>query len=172
MLIEKYKDQCFVIALGIVQDASVAEDVVQDVFLKFWEIKKDFELKAKFSTWMYRVATNMAINKHRKNKIMSAFSKFTGTDNNTDDYFDKKMFHQPEIEQQNHNEYIKKSLKNAINSLPSRQKIAFVLNKYQNLSYKEVAEVMEVSLQTVEALIHRAKYNLQKKLLNVYKNLD
>ena len=174
LLIDRYKAHCFNIAFGIVQDKEIAEDVVQDVFLKFWEIKKDFELKAKFSTWMYRVATNMALNKIRKNKLMNAFSKFPRLDSSEDNdgYFDNKMYQQPEVETQKHNEYIKEALKIAIDSLPRRQKIAFVLNKYEKLSYREVADIMEVSLQTVESLLFRAKENLQKKLLQVYKNLD
>ena len=60
-------------------------------------------------------------------------------------------------------------LHRAIDSLPKNQKIAFTLNKYEDLSYKQISEVMDISLSSVESLIHRAKKNLQKKLLNYYK---
>jgi len=62
-----------------------------------------------------------------------------------------------------------KTLKVAINKLPKNQKIAFILNKYQDLSYKEVAEVMDVSLSSVESLLFRAKSNLQELLSDYYK---
>jgi RNA polymerase sigma-70 factor (ECF subfamily) len=61
-------------------------------------------------------------------------------------------------------------LKSAIDSLPENQRVAFTLNKFEELPYAEIAEVMQVSLPAVESLIHRAKINLQKKLKN-YKNL-
>jgi RNA polymerase sigma-70 factor (ECF subfamily) len=60
----------------------------------------------------------------------------------------------------------RKILDTAVNSLPENQKIAFILNKYEELAYKEIAEIMNLSLSSVESLIHRAKMNLQKKLVN------
>jgi len=61
-------------------------------------------------------------------------------------------------------------LQNAINSLPKNQRIAFTLSKFDELSYQEIAEIMSLSISSVESLIHRAKLNLQKKLVNYYKN--
>ena len=169
-IIDKYKDACFRVAYGIVQDKHTADDVVQDVFVKFWQIRKDFELTSKFTTWMYRVATNMALNKVRKQKKSKVFSSL-GFDNNDDNEFENKLVHNAEADKNDRNEYIKKALKTALDTLPKKQRIAFVLNKYEKMSYKEVAEVMELSLANVETLIHRAKKNLQKKLLDTYKNL-
>ena len=60
----------------------------------------------------------------------------------------------------------RKILDTAVNSLPENQKIAFILNKYEELPYKEIAEIMNLSLSSVESYIHRAKMNLQKKLVN------
>ena len=60
-------------------------------------------------------------------------------------------------------------LHQAIDQLPENQRTAFTLNKYEDLSYQEIAEVMEMSLSSVESLIHRAKKNLQKKLYDCYK---
>ena len=61
-------------------------------------------------------------------------------------------------------------LHNAINSLYENQRIAFTLNKYEDLPYSEISEIMRVSLSSVESLIHRAKLNLQQKLMHHYKN--
>ena len=60
-------------------------------------------------------------------------------------------------------------LYDAINSLPENQKVAFTLNKYEDLSYQEIADVMEISISSVESLLFRAKKNLQKKLYKCYK---
>jgi RNA polymerase sigma-70 factor (ECF subfamily) len=60
-------------------------------------------------------------------------------------------------------------LHEAIDALPKNQRVAFTLNKYEDLSYKEISEVMQISLSSVESLIHRAKKNLQKKLYTCYK---
>jgi RNA polymerase sigma-70 factor (ECF subfamily) len=62
-----------------------------------------------------------------------------------------------------------KVLHRAIDSLPTNQRISFILNKYEDLSYKEIADIMNTSLSAVESLIHRAKINLQKKLFYYYK---
>ena len=63
-----------------------------------------------------------------------------------------------------------KILNKAISSLPSQQKIAFTLHKLQDISYKDIAEIMQLSLPAVESLIHRAKKNLQKKLIKYYES--
>lgn len=175
ILITKYKQKVFTIALGFLHDKLQAEDVVQDVFIKFWEKRNEFELNAKFSTWLYRVCANMSINIIRKNKFSTVFSSIKS--NNS---YEKELDFEQQIEDintktlddKNKEEYIKYALKNAINQLPKRQKMAFVLNKYQNFSYKEIAEIMELSLTSVESLLFRAKNNMQKKLLNTYKSIS
>lgn len=174
-IIENYKQQVFRIAIGFVHDKTLAEDIVQDVFIKFWEIREDFELTAKLSTWLYRVTANMSINVIRKSKISSVFSSISGKTENKDSSsnFETtiKDESQKTLDDEFNQEHIKIALKNAIDSLPRKQKIAFVLNKYQNFSYKEIAEIMEMSLSSIESLLHRAKTNLQTKLITVYNNL-
>ena len=78
------------------------------------------------------------------------------------DYFTGQALEAAKIQRAN-------MLYEAINKLPENQKIAFTLNKYEDLSYKEISEVMEISVSSVESLIHRAKKNLQKKLFTCYK---
>ena len=173
-LINRHKDNVFSIAIGFLHDKDAANDIVQDVFLKFWEIRKDFKLTAKFSTWLYRVTVNKCINVQRKNKFSTVFSTFENKNNNENDISFEAQIpdnQQNTIGNKDKQNILKKNLKNALNSLPKRQKIAFILNKYQNLSYKEIADVMELSISSVEALLYRAKANLQKKLYKTYENL-
>jgi RNA polymerase sigma-70 factor (ECF subfamily) len=173
-LINRHKDNVFSIAIGFLHDKDAANDIVQDVFLKFWEIRKDFKLTAKFSTWLYRVTVNKCINVQRKNKFSTVFSTFENKNNNENDIsFEAQISdnQQDTIDKKDKQNILKKNIENALNSLPKRQKIAFILNKYQNLSYKEIADVMELSVSSVEALLYRAKANLQKKLYKTYENL-
>ncbi len=174
-LINTNKEQVLRIAMGFVHDKSLAEDIVQDVFIKFWEIREDFELTAKFSTWLYRVTINMSLNVVRKAKFSRVFSSFSGKYN---DEGNKTSYEsvindesQKSVDEVFKQEHIKIALKNAIDSLPKKQKTAFILSKYQDFSYKEISEIMELSISSIESLLHRAKTNLQKKLFNVYKNL-
>ncbi|MBN2662605.1 MAG: sigma-70 family RNA polymerase sigma factor [Bacteroidales bacterium] len=175
ILISKYKQKAFTIAFGFLHDKTQAEDVVQDVFIKFWEKRNEFELNAKFSTWLYRVCSNMSINVLRKNKFSVVFSSLKIIKSDEKDLdFEQQIedLDSKTVDADTKDEHIKIALKNAINSLPKRQKMAFVLNKYQNFSYKEIAEIMELSLTSVESLLFRAKTNLQKKLLNTYKSIN
>lgn len=174
-LIDNHREMVFRIAIGFLHDKNQADDIVQDVFIKFWEVRKDFELKAKFSTWLYRVTSNHCINVQRKNKFSTAFSSMFS--NNGE--YEKSDFESQIKDNQTYNDddnykkaHLKLALKTAINSLAKKQRIAFVLSKYQDFSYKEIAETMELSISSVESLLFRAKKNLQKKLLNTYKEIN
>jgi RNA polymerase sigma-70 factor (ECF subfamily) len=173
-LIRIYKQSVFTVAMGILHDQVLTEDVVQDVFIKFWEIRQEFELTAKFSTWLYRVTLNKAISMQRRNKIMSIFSSMSSKDDE-DQITDYEMQIPDDSvitsDKRFKDEHIKIALKNAVDSLPKNQRIAFILAKYQDLSYKEIAEVMDTTLASVESLLHRAKDTLQKNLFITYKSL-
>jgi len=173
-LIDKYKQQAFRLAMGFMHDKALADDIVQDTFIKFWEIKDDYEIKAKFSTWMYRVVSNKAINVLRRNKFSSVFSTFSANNSENDLNYEDTLAEEQEknAEEKFRQEHIKIALKNAIDSLPKRQKIAFVLSKYEDFSYKEISEIMELSVSSIESLLHRAKTNLQGKLLTTYKSIN
>lgn len=173
--INKNKEQVFRVAMGFVHDKSLADDIVQEVFIKFWEKREEFELKAKLSTYLYRVTTNMCLNSIRKSKFSTVFSSIKSKSDETENSqtYEASLNdeNQQTIDDNFKQEHIKIALKRATNSLAKNQKTAFILSKYQDFSYKEIAEIMELSISSVESLLHRAKKNLQKKLLNVYNNL-
>ena len=174
-LIDNHRQMVFRIAIGFLHDKSQADDIVQDVFIKFWEVRKDFELKAKFSTWLYRVTSNHCVNVQLRNKFSTAFSSMfskNGEDDKSD--FESQIADTHAINDDDNykNAHLKLALKTAIDSLAKKQRIAFVLSKYQDFSYKEISETMELSISSVESLLHRAKTNLQKKLLNTYKEMN
>lgn len=157
-------------ARGFVQKQEDAEDIAQEVFLEAYRSIGGFRQEAKLSSWLYRITINKSLNHLRNNKryrlMQSIEHFFTGQANeelpvaNSDyDASDARLI----------NDERSQRLHQAINSLAKNQRIAFVLHKYEDLSYKEVGEVMNISLSAVESLIHRARKNLQKNLMNFYK---
>lgn len=164
-LIDRYKDQVLKICYGLTQNQSDAEDVAQEVFIEVYQSLSTFRNESKFSTWIYRISINKSLNFIRKQKRLKIFNSieelFTGKNVNRIEQADSSRlpddFSDPEHET--------KQLKAAISMLPEPQKIALSLFTYQELSYKQIAEVMNVSLASVESLIFRSKKNLRKILV-------
>jgi RNA polymerase sigma-70 factor (ECF subfamily) len=170
-LINEYKDSVMRTCMGFVHNYTDAEDISQEVFIEIYQSIGKFRGDSKLSTWIYRITVNKSLNFIRKNKkhnvLKSIESFFTGNNDGSSsiDIADEKAETKTRIEQTETADVLAK----AIDSLAKNQKIAFTLHKYDDLSYKQIAEVMELSLSSVESLIHRAKTNLQKKLINYYK---
>lgn len=176
-IIKLNKNNMYRVALGVLQNKELAQDVVQETFVKLWEVRKDLDLTAKLSTWLYRVTMNRAISVQRRNKLFWMFSHLNNKDVGKE--VKKVSFEQQLMDNRNslktesiENKQIQEALKKAIDSLPKNQRLAFVLAKYEDLSYKEISEIMEITVSSVESLLFRAKQNLQKKLINVYKSLN
>lgn len=164
--------QLFVIrsCYALVHDREDAQDLAQEVFIEVLRSANTFRGTAKLSSWIYRIAVNKSLNHLKKNKRRNTFSLFSFqgpggkmqedqiADHNTNSGGDTVM----------EEEELKEALHTAIDGLPLKQKIAFTLHKYEELPYSEIAEVMKVSLSSVESLIHRAKLNLKKRLTYYY----
>jgi RNA polymerase sigma-70 factor (ECF subfamily) len=150
LLVEKYQRVVVNTCFGIVHNQTDAEDIGQDVFLEVFRSAVRFRGDAQLSTWLYRIATNRSLNFVRKNREI--------TENHSDQP-DQKLTNQQRSE----------VLHQAIDRLPEKQRIAFVLNKYEDLTYQQIAEVMETSLPSVESLLHRAKKSLQEQLYECYR---
>lgn len=168
-LVGRYQELVVKTCKGFVNSYADAEDIAQEVFIEVYESLQGFRSEAKLSTWIYRIAVNKSLNFVRKNKREKLFRSIETffTSNNSED---EPM----QIEDRSNNKADsniersenKRLLKESINRLPENQRIAFILSKYQELSYKEIAAVMEVSLSSVESLLFRAKTNLQKHILS------
>jgi RNA polymerase sigma-70 factor, ECF subfamily len=170
-LVEKYQTLVFNTCYNLLRHAEDAEDITQEVFIEVFESIHQFRNESKLSTWLYRVAINKSFNLIRKNKRRSLVSSienfFTGEKKSKLEVEDTSANDSPETIGYRERSGI---LQSAIDSLPENQRIAFSLNKYDELSYQQITEIMNLSLSSVESLIHRAKLNLQKKLVNYYKN--
>jgi len=169
-LVEYYQKMVVNTCLGIVHNQPDAEDLAQEVFLEVFRNTDQFRGDARLSTWLYRIAVNRSLNFMRANRRkrfwQSLEETFSGGRNHSREISENRN-DQPdnEIKDQQRRDMLHK----AIDNLPERQRTAFTLNKYEDLSYQQVAEIMELSLASVESLIHRAKKNLQDQLYECYK---
>jgi RNA polymerase sigma-70 factor (ECF subfamily) len=169
-LVGKYQQQVFRTAMGFVHDGSEADDITQEVFVDVFRSVHGFRREASLSTWIYRMTVNRSLNWLRSRKRKGFFQRIEAFFQDDADWTGE-----PEADCSIHPETVMgnretaEALKQALDSLPENQRTAFVLYHYEGLTYKEIAFVMKVSLASVESLIHRARKNLQKKLMNFYK---
>lgn len=155
---------------GMVHNREDAEDIAQEVFIEVFRSIHKFRADSKLSTWLYRIAINRSLNHirdNKKNKWFQSFEDEVEAKNRQLQQLESSKTDQPEFELENKQRAV--ILHEAIGSLPQNQKVAFTLSKYEELSYQEISEVMELSVSSVESLLFRAKKNLQKKLYKCYK---
>ena len=167
-LVNTYHRQIIKTAYHFVQDMDDAEDLAQDVCIEILESAKQFRGSASLSTWIYRVTVNKSLNFIRKNKrkqLVKQFETFFSIPRQPGEVQNTE----PATENNDlHHEDNRRLLEKAVSILPENQRIAFVLSKYDELSYKEVADIMNTSVASVESLLSRAKQNLQRNLISQF----
>lgn len=169
-LIDNYQSLVLNTCYNFLHNKDNAKDITQEVFIEVYLSIHKFKNEAKLSTWLYRISVNKSLNFIRDNKkhqiVKNIENLFTQDEQNNS----KLIIYN---EQNDENNDIKNKrlilLRQAIANLKKNQRIAFTLHKYENLSYKEISEIMNLTLSSVEGLIHRAKINIQKKLINSIK---
>jgi RNA polymerase sigma-70 factor (ECF subfamily) len=170
VLVEKYQPMIFRTCMGFLHNKDEADDLTQEVFIQAYQSLPKFKGESFFSTWIYRIAVNASLNKIRKASkkfLLQRFGSFWGGE--------KQMpFEIPIPENENPeniliNEEHREWVQRALNSLPENQRTAIVLSKYDDMSQKEIAEIMDITEGAVEALIQRAKSNLREKLSSFQK---
>ncbi len=169
-LVESYRSMVVNTCFGLLHNTDDAEDVAQDVFIEVFRSVENFRADSKISTWLYRIAVNRSLNfirDNKKRKRVQWFDDVVESKKETLNQLNQQSADDPESELENSQRAL--ILHEAVDSLPENQRVAFTLNKYEDLAYKEISEVMNLSVSSVESLIHRAKKNLQKKLHHCYK---
>lgn len=171
-LIDSFQQKVFATCITFVPNKEDAEDIAQDVFVEVFNSIHKFKGDSKLSTWIYRITTNKCLEFIRKKNTKKRFAfllSLTGNkiplDSTT--YF-IEMNH-PGILLENKEK--SETLFKAINLLPEAQKVVFTLSKVDGFSNQEICEITEKSLSSVEALMFRAKKNLQESLENFYKKM-
>lgn len=147
-----------------------AQEITQEVFVRAYKSRDAFRGEAKPSSWLYRIAVNLALNQIRKKKLESLLS-LDFLEHPPDRHRYDKMVFPDEAEKGPAQTLLRKEaeaiVQHAIDSLPAKQRIALILNRYEERSYEEVAEIMGVSLSSVESRLHRAKRRLAQSLLSL-----
>jgi len=168
-LVEANKNRVFNTALGFVQNTEDAEDISQEVFIEVHRSIKGFNHQSSLSTWIYRITVNKSLDFLRKKKTGKRFAFITGLfgKNSGELKHDKGDFDHPGILLEKKEKA--RILFAVIDQLPENQKTAFILFNIEDLSQKEIAEVMHTTPKAVESLIQRAKATLRNKLEKIYK---
>lgn len=151
----------------MLRDGDEAEESAQDVFMEVYRSVGNFRGDAKLSTWIYRIATTKCLERIRKRKAKKRFAFLSSLSGDYHPDFDKiSNFVHPGIQMEQHDNA--RALFNALDKLAENQRVAFTLHKVEGLPYEEIAEVMKVSLSSVESLMFRARQNLKKLLKSYY----
>jgi RNA polymerase sigma-70 factor (family 1) len=158
-LVHKYQQAVFNTVYRYIGNQDDVQDLAQEIFIKVWRNAGTFKGKSKFSTWLYRIVVNHCINYRRKNR-----HKQVSLDEMTEqESVPEALRVEPDWEQKQKVERIRK----AVDELPERQRMALVLAQFEDRSYKEIAEIMKISVSSVESLIFRARTALRSKLAKV-----
>jgi RNA polymerase sigma-70 factor (ECF subfamily) len=153
-------------AYRFVRNREVAEELAQEIFLKVHDAAASYRVQAKFTTWLYRIATNVCLNEVRRPHFRNAHQSLDANPREAPDEvsFDLEDKGAVDPEKLLQRQAIAQALRQALGQIPEKQRIAFILSKYQELSYVEVAEIMKISEKAVKSLIHRAKEALAEGL--------
>ena len=164
-IVEKYQDSIFRTCMGFVHNKEDAEDLTQEVLVNVYQSLKNFKGQSTLSTWIYRIATNASLNFVRNKSKRNIFQRIESI------FGFEKSKEIPQMTSQNDNPeqlLIKKESNDRLfiilNSLPEKQRIAFTLSKYDDLSQHDISLIMDITEGAVESLLQRAKVNLQKKV--------
>ena len=167
-LVESYQNKIIKTANNFVDNMEDAEDLSQEVFMEVLRSIGRYRKKSALSTWIYRITVNRSLDHLRRQKRRNIVQRLESFMRISNDGGDRYTVEPATMDKQYEESEKRKILDKAVNSLPENQRIAFVLSKYDDLSYKEIADVMNLSLPSVESLIFRARMNLQKKLVNYF----
>lgn len=162
---EKVRNTCF----RYVNNVEDADDIAQEVFVKVYESLDSFREDSQLSTWVYRIAVNKSIDFLRSKKRKKRFAQLTSLIRNTsegEEVLEISNFNTPEKDLEDKERA--QILNWGLASLSENQKTALILSRYEGFSNKEISKIMELSISAVEALQHRGKKNLKKKLQSYF----
>jgi RNA polymerase sigma-70 factor (ECF subfamily) len=164
-LVQKYRRAMVNFMYRMAHNAAVAEDLAQEVFLRVYRSRGSYEASAKFTTWLYRIATNLAVNHARDTRrerpenmvSLDEPDEETGT---TMDVPDSSM----NVEENLVRRERLQAIRNTVQQLPERQRMAVIMHKYQQMDYKQIADVLKLSESATKSLLFRAYESLREQL--------
>jgi RNA polymerase sigma-70 factor (ECF subfamily) len=164
-LVERYRRAMIGFMFRMVHNAAIAEELSQEVFLRVYRSRANYAADAKFTTWLYRIATNLAVNhardnRHERPEVKASLDE---TDEDTGlsmDVADSRL----NIEQDILRRERLRAIRKHVEALPERQRMAVMMHKYQELDYRQIAEILHLSESATKSLLFRAYETLRESL--------
>jgi RNA polymerase sigma-70 factor (ECF subfamily) len=164
LLLNRYKVPLLSYFVRMVRDQALAEDLTQEVFLRVYEARERYQPEARFTTWLYRIATNLALNAIRDRRCEPLTCVVPEGDDGQAAPLERLADGRPSVEQHMLELDRERAIREAIESLPERQRAAVILHKYQEVDYRHIAQVLRVSESAVKSLLFRAYESLRVRL--------
>jgi RNA polymerase sigma-70 factor, ECF subfamily len=164
-LVQKYRRPMINFMFRMAHNSAAAEDLAQEVFLRVSRSRQNYEASAKFTTWLYRIATNLAVNhardtRHDRPENTVSLDEPDDQSGHTLDLPDKT----PGAEETIVRRERVAAIRQRVQALPERQRIAVVMHKYQQMEYRQIAEVLKLSESATKSLLFRAYETLREQL--------
>src|SRR6476660_3527327 len=164
-LVQKYRRPMISFMYRMAHNSAVAEDLAQEVFLRVYRSRTNYEPSAKFSTWLYRIATNLGVNhardtRHERAENTVNLDEADSETGQTVDLADKT----PTVEEEILRRERLAAIRQKVEALPERQKMAVLMHKYQQMDYRQIADVLKLSESATKSLLFRAYETLRQEL--------
>ena len=158
----------FVFLVRMVQDRHLSEDLLQETFIRVFKNRKSWEPRSKFTSWLYRIARNLCIDEKRRywNRLVHVDSQtqITHEEGGSTTLLERFEANDVNAREMASQEADKEQIRNAINTLSEEQREVMILNKYHGMSYAEIAEVLDLSPESVKQRAYRAHLKLRELL--------
>jgi RNA polymerase sigma-70 factor (ECF subfamily) len=164
-LVQKYRRPMVSFMYRMARNSAIAEDLAQEVFLRVYRSRETYEPSAKFSTWLYRIATNLAVNhardtRHERPEVQVSLDEPAEESGTTLELPDASL----NVEQQMVRRERLLAIRKKIEALPEQQRLAVLMHKYQQMDYKQIADVLKKSESATKSLLFRAYETLREQL--------
>jgi RNA polymerase sigma-70 factor (ECF subfamily) len=165
LLVEKYRRQMVHYMFRMVHNQAIAEELAQEVFLRVYRARASYRAEAKFSTWLYRIATNLGVNHARDTRYeRSAQTVYLDQPDPETGISPDVADSTPSVEQDMVREARLAAIRKHVMALPERQRTAVLMHKYQDLDYKQIGAVLKLSESATKSLLFRAYQTLRERL--------
>jgi RNA polymerase sigma-70 factor (ECF subfamily) len=165
VLLEKHRTSVIHYLYRMVQNQAVAEELAQEVFLRVYRSRASYEPTAKFTTWLFRIATHLALNSMRDGKHERLEQQLD--DDSTTAPIRYLSDRRPTVEQNMVYQSKLEEVRQAIGALPGKQRAAVLMHKYEEMEYSQIAKVLSCSESAVKSLLFRAYESLRARLAHM-----
>lgn len=165
VLLEKHRSPVIHFLYRMVQNQAVAEELAQEVFLRVYRSRSTYEPTAKFRTWLFRIATHLALNTLRDGKNQRMEARLDGEVSEAP--VSQVCDGRPSVEQRMVREVRLDEVRRAVAGLPDKQRAAVLMHKYEDMEYTQIARVLNCSESAVKSLLFRAYETLRNRLAHM-----